>query len=322
VGEDLFPIGEVKEAIVGAFFWAFALTILLAAAGGGVVSLGFLRRIDAINRTSRAIIKGRLSDRVPTRGTGDELDRLAVNLNEMLDRVQTLMESLRQVSNDIAHDLRTPLSRLRQRLEDMRLHARDNPDYEAAVDQVIADTDSILETFSALLRIAQIEAGTRREAFSTLDLSALCQSIVQTYEAVAEDGGRILRAEIAPGIRVCGDRDLLTQMFANLIDNAICHTSAGTRVELTLKQGHSGPVACVSDTGRGIPYEDRDKVLRRFYRLERSRSTPGSGLGLALVAAVAEIHGIAVTLAGNQPGLEVTLDFTGIGSSPEETSES
>jgi len=309
VGEDTDLVVEVEEAIVRAFGWAFGVTILLGVAGGGTLSLGFLRRLDTINRTSRAIIEGRLKDRVPTRGTGDELDRLALNLNEMLDRLQALMESLRQVSSDIAHDLRTPLTNLRQRLEGVRLRASRIEDYETAVDRAIADTDAILRTFAALLRIAQIESGTRRAAFSTVDLSRVFQSIAAAYSAVAEDRGQTLAATIAPDMRVYGDRELLTQMLANLVENAIRHTPAGTRIALSLEHGTEGPIGTVADNGPGIPSDAREKVFRRFFRLERSRSSPGTGLGLSLVAAVADIHGIGITLADNEPGLRVVLDF-------------
>jgi signal transduction histidine kinase len=309
VGEETDRIGEVEEAIVRAFGWAFGVTVVLGAMGGGVLSLGFLRRVDAINRTSRAIIEGRLAERVRTRGTGDELDRLALNLNEMLDRVQALMESLRQVSSDIAHDLRTPLSHLRQRLEGARSKARRIEDYETVVDQAISDTDAILATFAALLRIAQIEAGTRKAAFSTVDLSRIFQSITDAYGAVAEDRGQRLAVAIEPGLSVRGDRELLTQMLANLVENAIRHTPEGTRIQLALEQSPTGPVGIIADDGPGIPAEARDKVFRRFFRLERSRSTAGSGLGLSLVAAVADIHVIAITLADNEPGLKAVLDF-------------
>ncbi len=309
VGEDAYRIVEVEEAIVRAFGWAFGVTVLLGAMGGAILSFGFLRRVDAISRTMRTIIDGGLSDRVPTRGANDELDRLAVNLNEMLDRVQMLMESLRQVSNDIAHDLRTPLSRLRQQLEGARLDAHCIEDYEAAVDEAIADTDAILKIFAALLRIAQIEAGTRKGAFSTVDLSGVFQSIVDTYGAVAEEREQTLTATIESGTPVRGDRELLTQMLANLVENAIRHTPEGTHIQLVLERGPPGPIGIVTDNGPGIPAEARGKVFRRFFRLERSRSTAGSGLGLSLVAAVADIHGIAVTLADNAPGLKVLLDF-------------
>lgn len=309
VGEDPHRIDEVEEAIVRAFGWAFAVTLVLGGIGGTALSFGFLRRVDAINRTMRRIVDGRLSDRVPTRGANDELDRLALNLNEMLDRVQMLMESLRQVSNDIAHDLRTPLSRLRQQLESAQADACSMADYETAVDAAIADADAILGMFAALLRIAQIEAGTRRAAFSALDLSSLFQSIAETYGAVAEEREQRLTAEIEPGIHGRGDRELLTQMLANLVENAIRHTPRGARIRLSLERRTAGPLGIVADNGPGIPGEAREKVFRRFFRLERSRSTAGSGLGLSLVAAVADLHGIAVTLADNEPGLKVVLQF-------------
>ncbi len=236
-----------------AFGWAFGATIALGAMGGTLISLGFLRRIEAMNRTTRAIIDGNLSDRVPTRGTGDELDGLAINLNRMLDSVQALMESLGQVSNDIAHDLRTPLTRLRQRLEDIQGRARSIEEYRIAVDEAIGDTDSILGTFAALLRIAQIEAGTRRAAFSSVDLSDLFESIAEAYAAVAEDSGRTLTRHIEPGIEVLGDRELLTQMLANLVENAIRHTPEGTRIELGLRRDAGRPVGTIADSGPGIP---------------------------------------------------------------------
>ncbi len=309
VGEDTHRIVEVEEAIIRAFGWAFGVTVLLGAIGGTALSFGFLRRIDTINQTMRTIIDGRLSDRVPTRGANDELDRLALNLNEMLDRMQGLMESLRQVSSDIAHDLRTPLSRLRQQLEGARLEARGVEDYEAAVEEAIADTDAILKVFAALLRIAQIEAGTRKAAFSTVDLSSVFQSIVETYGAVAEERQQTIIATIEPAVHVRGDRELLTQMVANLIENAIRHTPVGTHIQLALEHGSGGPIGIVADDGPGIPAEAREKVFQRFFRLERSRSTAGSGLGLSLVAAVADIHDITVRLADNEPGLKVVLEF-------------
>jgi len=309
VGEDTFRLVEVQEAIIRAFGWAFGVMVLLGAIGGGLLSLGFLRRIDAINRTSRAIMEGRLADRVPTRGTDDELDRLARNLNEMLDQVQALMESLRQVSNEIAHDLRTPLSHLRQRLEGVRREARCMEDYEGVVDQAVADTDAILKTFTALLRIAQIEAGTRKTAFSTVDLSSVFQSIADAYAVVAEDRGQTFATSIEPNVSVWGDRDLLMQMLANLVENAIRHTPEGTQINFSLKFGNEGPIGIIADSGPGIPAEAREKVFQRFFRLERSRGIAGNGLGLSLVAAVADIHGFAITLADNEPGLMVRLDF-------------
>ncbi len=310
VGEDAFHLVETQEAILRAFGWGFGGTIVLAVIGGALLSVGFLRRIDAINRTARAIIDGKLGDRVPVRGTNDELDQLALNFNEMLDRMQALMESLRQISSDIAHDLRSPLSRLRQRLEGTRARARTVEDYAAAVDRAIAETDAILSTFAALLRIAQIEAGTRRTTFSTVDLTDVFQRVADAYTAVAEDRGQMLKATIARGLMVRGDRELLVQMLANLIENAIRHTPAGTTIALDLESTPDGIVGSVSDNGPGIPADARAKVFQRFYRLEASRTAPGNGLGLALVAAVADLHRIRIELGDNQPGLRVALHFS------------
>ncbi|MGH8863191.1 MAG: sensor histidine kinase [Burkholderiales bacterium] len=309
VGTDTHRTHEAQEAMLGAFAGAMGATLLLALGGGALLSRGFLRRIEDINRTTRAIMGGDLSERVRTHSAGDEFDQLAANLNEMLDRLQNLMEGLRQVSNDIAHDLRTPLGRLRQRLEAARLEVRSVDSYELAIDQALQDADAALSTFSALLRIAQIESGTRRASFTDLDFSGLVEHLVMTYSAVAEDLGKRLTSKIAPSVRVRGDRELLTQMFVNLIENALRHTPDGATVSVALDIGGECPVAVIADDGPGVPEPEREKILRRFYRLETSRTTPGSGLGLALVAAVAELHHIRIHLADNQPGLRVTLEF-------------
>jgi signal transduction histidine kinase len=309
IGTDMRRVTEAEEDMIRAFAWAMGAALLLALAGGIALSRGFLRRIDNINRTTRAIMAGKLGDRIRTGATGDELDQLAANLNEMLDRLQHLMEGMRQVSNDIAHEVRTPLSRLKQRLDTARSEARTVADYESAIDQALQDTDAALGTFGALLRIAQIESGTRRAHFAEVALSEVLQTLAMTYSAVAEDLGKRLATTIAPDIHVFGDRELLTQMFVNLIENGLRHTPEGATVSIALEPGEHGPMAVISDDGRGIPERDRDKVFDRFYRLETSRNTPGSGLGLALVAAVAELHHARIRLADNNPGLRVILEF-------------
>jgi signal transduction histidine kinase len=311
VGENHYRAQRAREAIVRAFGWGMAIMVLLAAAGGVALGAGFLRRIEEVNRTTRSIMDGDLSQRVPTRSGGDEMDQLAFNLNAMLDRIQALMESLKQVSDDIAHDLRTPLSRLRHRLEVAREKA--GADGEPVIEQSIAELDAILETFSALLRIGQIESGARRAAFSGVHLEQIVSAVVDAYIPVAEDHGQSLRVAVSATPVIHGDRELLMQMVANLIENAISHCAAGVTITVGLDVDGDAPVLCVADTGRGIPAAERDRVLRRFYRLETSRTTPGSGLGLALVKAVAEMHGAAVELADNQPGLRVTVRFHGAG---------
>jgi signal transduction histidine kinase len=311
VGENVYRAEKAEEAIALAFGWGILTTVLLALGGGALIAVGFLKRIEEINRTSRSIMDGNLSNRVPMRGSGDEMDQLAVNLNAMLDRIQALMESLKRVSDDIAHDLRTPLSRLRQRLEVARGQIATPEGYGAVMDQSIAEVDAILETFQALLRIAQIEAGTRRAAFSEVDLGGIVSAVAETFAPVAEDSGHRLRASVERSAAVQGDRSLLTQMTANLLENSIRHCPPGAVIAMTLTREAGQPVLCVTDTGRGIPEAERDKVFRRFYRLETSRTTPGNGLGLALVKAVADLHDAAIELGDNRPGLRVTVRFSG-----------
>ena len=310
VGENNYRTLKAREAIFAAVGWGIAITMLLAVAGGIVLGDGFLRRIEEINRTSRAIIDGNFSDRVPMRGSGDEMDRLAVNLNAMLDRIETLMESVKRVSDDVAHDLRTPLSRLRHRLEIARQMAQAGKDCEPAIEDAVAEVDAILETFAALLRIAHIEAGTRRAAFGEVYLGQVLSEAVETYGAVAEDRGQQVQADIDRSAVVQGDRELLMQMIVNLFENSIRHCPAGTRISASIVRDGSATVLRVSDTGPGIPPAERENVLRRFYRLETSRTTPGSGLGLALVKAVADLHGATLELAGNSPGLRVEVRFS------------
>jgi signal transduction histidine kinase len=223
------------------------------------------------------------------------------------------MEALRQVTNDIAHDLRTPLGRLRQSLDEARRTATGVADYETAVDDAILEVDSLLSTFSALLRIAQIEARTRRSRFSTVDLSELASGICQSFAPSAEDAGKSLRSDIARSIAVEGDRDLLTQMVVNLVENAITHTGSGVSIFVSLRSEGGAAILSVSDNGPGVPLQERQRIFQRFYRAERSRTTPGNGLGLSLVAAVADLHGIAITVTDNQPGLRVTMRFARLG---------
>lgn len=307
--ESAFDLEEMRELLIGGIGWALGVMVFLAVIGGILMSVGVLHRVDAINRIADDVMRGDFSRRIPTRGSDDEFDLLARNLNAMLDRIQRLMEGLRQVSSDIAHDLRTPLGRLRQRLEAARHSGATLNDYRQAVDQAISDTDQILETFGALLRIAQIEAGSQRARFTRVDLSEVGETVLDAYTAVAEESGRTLRGQVSPGVVALGDRDLLMQVFANLIENALHHTPDGSHIDLTVSSSDGRAIAAVADNGPGIPADARSKVLQRFWRLESSRTTPGSGLGLSLVAAVAELHGAELVLSDNGPGLRVTLRF-------------
>lgn len=308
IGDDFGKFAQFGQVILETFGWMLVLTVVLAIVGGVALSVGFLWRVEAITQTAEAIIGGDIHRRIPRVGVSDELDRLASTLNRMLDRISALMVALRQVSNDIAHDLRTPLSRLRQTLEEARYKARDVKDYEVAVTTAIEETDAVLETFSALLRIAQIEAGTRKAAFANLNLSTLVEAIVQTYSPIVEDAGKRLVVRIAPDVHVSGDAELLMQLLVNLVENAVRHTPAGTTISLSLS-GTRNPTLVVADNGGGIPESERARVLERFYRLEHSRTTPGTGLGLSIVAAIADLHGIETVLESNNPGLRVGLKF-------------
>lgn len=306
VGREVRELQRTQRRIVNAMVWGTGITLALALVGGIAMSRGTARRIDAINQTSRDIMSGDLDRRIPVGGTGDEFDQLAGNLNEMLDRIQGLMEGLRHVSDNIAHDLRTPLTRLRGRLEDLDEPALDGPERTRRIDAAVAEADGLLSIFNALLRITQIEAGGRRENFSQVDLARVLTDVADLYEPVAlEKGLEFSATSVGTGI-VTGDRDLLFQAVANLADNAIKYTPAGGSVIL-----HSdGKSVTVADSGTGVPEADREDVFRRFHRLEESRNTPGSGLGLSLVKAVAHLHGGTIRLEDNDPGLKAVLSVS------------
>lgn len=314
VGDDLRRVYRADDAVLRAVALSIAITILLGGAGGIWLSRVFLRRVDTMSRTAEAIIDGDLGQRIPLRGSGDDLDRLAETLNRMLERIETLLTSVREASNNIAHDLRTPLSRLRQHLEEARGQAGSSADHARAFDRAKAEVEALLGTFAALLRIAEVEAGAQRAAFCRVDLSAVVETVADAFTPSAEDAGRRITAQIAPGIEVHGDKELLTQMLVNLVDNALRHTPSGTEVQLSLTRlGQRKALLAVRDNGPGIPKAEYERVLRRFYRLDRSRTTPGSGLGLSLVAAVTELHGAALRLEDAGPGLlvSVTLGLVG-----------
>jgi signal transduction histidine kinase len=310
VGDDVAQIEDTDEAILRAFGVAFVVLLVLGAAGGVFLSRSFLRRVDAITATAEAIMDGDLSRRIPVGAdVTDELGHLGVTLNRMLDRTQSLMESLRQVSDDIAHDLRTPLTRLRQGLEAALTQTRDADELKVAVGAAVAETDAILETFAALLRIAQIEAGSRRAAFRELDLSEIATLVVEAFAPSAEEQGRTIVNIAEEPVRVAGDRELLTQMLVNLVENALRHTPPGAAIAVRTSREATGSVLAVVDDGPGVPAVAREAVLRRFYRLDRSRTTPGDGLGLSLVDAVARLHGGQVELADARPGLIASVRF-------------
>jgi signal transduction histidine kinase len=279
---------------------------LFALLGGYVTGRLFLRRLGDVNHAVDRIIEGDRSERLPPIGFGPEFDQLTVNLNRMLDRNATSMEALRQVSTDIAHDLRTPLTRLHQRLEQMR----DEDDAgAAAIDDALAQTDGLLTTFQALLRIGTMEGGVGRQRFAPVDLSELMDRIHQAYQPVAEDGAHSYRADHVPGVSIEGDGELLAQLFTNLIENAIVHTPSGTTITSRLYLREGVPVAEICDDGPGIPRTERMAVFRRFYRRDASRNTDGAGLGLALVAAIASLHRAECSIVDEAGGLCVRIVF-------------
>jgi signal transduction histidine kinase len=299
----------MQKLILRVFGWSSAISLLLALGGGAVMSHGLLRRIETISRTARDIMAGDFSKRISLQGTEDELDHLAASLNAMLERNEAAMESVRQVSNDVAHDLRTPLNRLRQRLEVAQRRARSVEEWRRAAEGCISDMDAILETFGGLLRIAQIESGMPTRRFTKVDLSELLRTVIEVYQPMAEEKEQPFFTDIAPGLTVWGDRELLTQMVANIIENAMKHSPPGAAIALVTSETPSAVAVAVSDSGPGIPAEERARVFQRFYRLERSRNKPGSGLGLSLVEAIATLHDVSVELTDNDPGLCVTLRF-------------
>lgn len=309
VGRDTGQIAATRVRILDAFAWIEGISIVLAGLGGIFFSVRFMRRIDAITRTCQSIIAGKFNDRIPLRGSGDELDRLSAAINNMLDRISMLFDNLRQVSSDVAHDLRTPLTHLRSRLEEARGKSVTTDDYAAVVARAIEDTDHLLVIFAALLRISQIESGSRLAAFSALSLTDVLERICEMYRPVAEDERHVLLHDLQKDVRIRGDAELLTQMFSNLIENAIRHTPSGSRIMVRLEVAGDRAAVSIEDDGPGIPLGEHGKVFRRFYRLTSSRSTPGNGLGLPLVAAIANLHHAKIALGDNHPGLCVRISF-------------
>jgi signal transduction histidine kinase len=289
---------------------AVTFMILLAAAAGISTSRRSVARIEAINATSREIMRSGLAQRIPRRGTGDEWDGLADNLNSMLDRIGELVESNRQVSDNIAHDLRTPLTRVRGRLEQAYTQPHIPDRYRALLSLTIAELDDVLRIFSSLLRISRIEAQAQRTAFQPVDLSELAREVVGLFEPTAEENGLTIDIANAAPVVIIGDRDLLFDALSNLVDNAIKHGVNGGMVAVEVREmvGRA-PVISIADRGPGIPFDERGNVTKRFYRLESSRNSPGSGLGLSLVEAVAHLHGAQLDLLDNRPGLRVELQF-------------
>ena len=318
VGRDIEERRELARVIWSAMLWGLGVMAVFGIGGGYLVSRNLLARIDAVAATTRTIMEGDLTGRLPVSGSGDELDRLSESLNLMLARIEQLMAGLREVSDNIAHDLKTPLNRLRNRVEAALRESHGEPAYREALERTIEEADGLIKTFNALLSIARLEAGAGGENREVLDVSALLSDVAELYEPVADERGLVLRAEASEPIFIRADRQLLGQAIANLIDNAIkygapdsCQGGNGPKPEIGIKAKAVGAMAeiVVSDRGSGVPGAERERVLERFVRLEASRSEPGSGLGLSLVAAVARLHGGRLQLEDNQPGLRVVLSL-------------
>lgn len=321
VGVTDLQIDALRAVLTRSFLVGLGATLIFAVAAGLTMTLSILRRIDRISRASRAIMAGDLGQRIALHGANDELDRLAASLNSMLDRIQELMSGLQQVSNDIAHDLRTPLTRLRQRLEMARRRTSTVEDLHAALDCAICNVDEILGTFGAVLRIAQIEAGTRRAGFAPVELSQILEGLVEAYLPLAEQNEQVLEGRVTSDLQVFGDRELLTQLFANLIHNAIAHTPRKALITVETIATNGLVRIVVADTGPGIPPEFRRKVLQRFYRMESSRTTPGNGLGLSLADAVASLHRAQLELQDNNPGLRCIVELMRLRNLPKQTGD-
>jgi signal transduction histidine kinase len=317
VGRDIEDRRDFARLIRSTMLWGLGVMVVVGIGGGFFVSRRLLARIDAVSATTRTIMDGDLSGRLPVNGSGDELDRLSDSLNLMLARIEQLMGSLREVSDNIAHDLKTPLNRLRNRVEAALREPYGEPVYREALERTIEEADGLIKTFNALLSIARLEAGAGGENRETLDVSALLCDVAELYEPVAEERGLKLSADAGPPIVLRADRQLLGQAIANLIDNAIKYgapeaaRSNGAAPEIGVEARRSGGMAeiVVTDRGPGVPAAERERVLGRFVRLEASRSEPGSGLGLSLVAAVARLHGGSLRLEDNEPGLRIILSL-------------
>ena len=307
--QSMMEMQETQRVMLKIFAWGTLISTIFALAGSYLQSKGPVQRLREIAHTTRAIVEGRFDRRIPVGGLQDELDRLSLDINRMLDRIEDLMQNLKQVSSDIAHDLRTPISRLRHALDTLLRMPETHPETQAAVESALKEVDTIIDTFDALLRIAQIESGARRARFRDLDLSAVLENLTTVYASVSEDRGHLLEVAIEKGCELRGDRDLLTQLFANLIENAVRHVPPPSTIKVSLKRSGDQFLCVVTDQGPGIPKHEYEKVFRRLYRLERNRMSPGSGLGLSMVSAIADLHGVKIEFDDNRPGLIVRLIF-------------
>jgi len=309
VGDELDGVDEARHAVLVAFAWILAATIMVGGGGGLLLSRAFLQRVDAMTATAQEIVGGNLDRRIPlTKGDAD-LARLAGAFNKMLDRISALLDANKHVSSAIAHDLRKPLARVLRRLEKARTGPSDLTEYEKAVDAASNDINGVLETFGALLRIGQIETGARRGSFKSVDFAAIAQEVAEAFQPAAAEEGKTLACALDARLPMAGDRELLTQLTANLIENSIRHTPTGSRIELRSLRDETGGRLIVADNGPGVPASERNRIFERFYRVDGARATPGDGLGLSLVAAIAALHDAKVFALDNEPGLKIVVEL-------------
>src|SRR6516225_9644625 len=309
VGKEIDNLDEFIEKIKTAFMWGIALIFVLAGVASISVTRRTVGRIEAINTTSQAIMQSGLGKRIPLRGTRDEWDQLAGNLNSMLDRIEALMGEVKQVTDNVAHDLRTPLTRMRGRLEKACSGPREAGCDQSLIEETMVELDGVLRMFSSLMRISQIETSEVTTPFGSVNLTKIAEDVAELFDAAAEEKGGQLHLVGDQQVFIRGDRDLLFDAIANLVDNAIKHAGKAVQVAVEVAQCEGDAVISVADNGPGIPVEEHANVFKRFYRLERSRHSPGNGLGLSVVAAVARLHGADIEMLDNLPGLKIQLRF-------------
>ncbi len=307
VGRKVRALTQLKRLFDRTLFWGLTITLALALAGGIMMSNNVLQRVAQFNLTSRRIRDGDLTQRIVTTGSGDEFDELAKNLNSMMDQIESLMNNIQHISDNVAHDLRTPLTRLRNRLEELRQNAGSSEIDE--IDACIEDAEGLLATFASLLSIARIESGTYEARLNPVNLSQCVRDSYELYKALADDKSINLSCDEPGEIEVRGDRNLLFQAITNLLDNAIKYTPTGGKVSISLQHNPGHVVLSVADSGPGIPADMREQVLERFFRLDESRSKPGAGLGLSLVQAIVQRLGARLEFDDNKPGLFIRLIF-------------
>lgn len=309
VAQDVFERYQTEQLFTTTLPWTVGLVLLFGLGGGALMSRNMLARLDSINRTSGEIMAGDLSRRVPIGSAHDEFDALAENLNAMLDRIERLMKGVQEVTDSVAHDLRTPLTRLRNRLEATLRRLDPASEETAQIESAVAETDQLIKTFNALLLIAEADAGVARGEMVPIDLAAVAADISELYAPLAEEKGVGLHIAPSGTTMIDGNRSLISQALANLVDNAIKYTPAGGKVTVTASDTPLGVELTVADTGPGIAAVERARVVERFVRLEASRNSPGTGLGLSLVAAVARLHDAKLLLEDNAPGLRAVVRF-------------